>query len=100
MSQAFSYVAQGGRLVFVGLTADEVSFPYLPCFTNARARCCARAMHCRTILGSIISLIETGRIDTRPWITHRCGFDELIENFPSYTRPETGVIKAIVDVGR
>jgi alcohol dehydrogenase len=47
----------------------------------------------------IISLIENGSIDTRPWITHRTAFEELIEVFPSYTRRETGVIKAVVDVG-
>ena len=43
-------------------------------------------------------LIEDGRIDTKPWITHRAGFAELPEIFPSYTKPETGVIKAIVEV--
>ena len=26
-------------------------------------------------------------------------FDEVIDVFPSYTRPETGVIKAVVAVG-
>ena len=46
----------------------------------------------------IIQHIEEGRIDTRPWITHRTSFNEMIGNFPSYTRPETGVIKAIVEV--
>ena len=46
----------------------------------------------------IILLIENGKIDTKPWITHRSGFDELIRVFPSYTKPETGVIKAIVEV--
>jgi alcohol dehydrogenase len=46
----------------------------------------------------IIQLIESGTIDTKPWITHRTGFDDLIGQFPSYTKPETGVIKAIVEV--
>jgi len=46
----------------------------------------------------IIGLIEEGRIDTRPWITHRTPFADLIERFPSYVQPETGVIKAIVEV--
>ena len=46
----------------------------------------------------IIGLIEEGRIDTRPWITHRTPFAEMIGNFPSYTKPETGVIKAMVEV--
>ena len=43
--------------------------------------------------------VEEGRIDTRPWITHRTAFEELIDVFPSYTKPETGVIKAVVEVG-
>ena len=30
---------------------------------------------------------------------HRTGFDELAGVFESYTRPETGVIKAVVEVG-
>jgi threonine dehydrogenase-like Zn-dependent dehydrogenase len=46
----------------------------------------------------IIDLIQTGKINTQPWITHRVGFDELPTQFPSYTKPETGVIKAIVTV--
>ena len=44
-------------------------------------------------------VIEDGRIDTRPWVTHRCAFDSLAESFPAYTKPETGVIKAMVEVG-
>ena len=46
----------------------------------------------------IIHLIETGTINTQPWITHRTGFDDLMGLFPSFTKPETGVIKAIVEV--
>ena len=46
----------------------------------------------------IIGLIEDGKIDTRPWITHRTDFAGLIDRFPSYTKPETGVIKAVVEV--
>ena len=46
----------------------------------------------------IIKLIEDGDIDTKPWITHRTSFEEMIGNFESYTRPETGVIKAVVEV--
>ena len=46
----------------------------------------------------IIAHIEGGRIDTRPWITHRTDFTGLIDRFPSYTKPETGVIKAVVEV--
>ena len=46
----------------------------------------------------IIKLIEDGKIDTAPWITHHAQFDEMIDVFPSWLRPESGVIKAVVTV--
>ena len=97
MSNALNYCAHTGKLVYVGITLDEVHFPH-------------RLMHAKelTLLASrnalprdfrrIIRLIEAGKIDTRPWITHRTPFDGMIDVFDSYTRPETGVIKAIIDV--
>jgi alcohol dehydrogenase len=97
MSNAFGYVVPTGRLVFVGITTKEVTFKHttfhrpegtLLCSRNALPRDFAR----------IIRLIEDGRIDTRPWITHRTCFDNLSADFPLYTKAETGVIKAIVDV--
>jgi threonine dehydrogenase-like Zn-dependent dehydrogenase len=46
----------------------------------------------------IIDLAETARIDTAPWITHRASFDDAVTEFPSWTKPETGVIKAMIEV--
>jgi 2-desacetyl-2-hydroxyethyl bacteriochlorophyllide A dehydrogenase len=98
MGHSLKYSAFAGRVVYVGITQQEISFPHAP------------IMHRRelTLMGSrnalppdftrIISLIEEGKIDTRPWITHQTDFANLIGNFESYTRPETGVIKAIVTV--
>ena len=43
-------------------------------------------------------MIEQQRIDTDRWITHRTPFDDMINVFDLYTRPETGVLKAIVAV--
>ena len=48
--------------------------------------------------GRIIRLIEDGTIDTAPWITHRTPFDEVVAEFEGYTRPESGVIKAMIEV--
>jgi 2-desacetyl-2-hydroxyethyl bacteriochlorophyllide A dehydrogenase len=97
MSNALTYVSHTGKLVFVGITMAEVTFGH-------------PLMHRRemTLMGSrnalpgdfqrIIKLIEEGRIDTGPWITHHAKFDEMIDVFPTWLKPETGVIKAIVQV--
>ncbi len=96
MSGALGYCAFGGRLVYVGITQQEISFLQAP------------ALHRRelTIMGSrnahsrdfarIIALIEDGVIDTAPWITHRTSFAGMIAEFPSWLKPENGVIKAMV----
>jgi alcohol dehydrogenase len=97
MSNGFGMVAPGGRLVFVGITTGEVTFRH-PVFhkTEGTLLCSRNALP--GDFTKIIGLIEDGRIDTRPWITHRAGFDELPGLFPTYIRPETGVIKAVVAV--
>jgi 2-desacetyl-2-hydroxyethyl bacteriochlorophyllide A dehydrogenase len=98
MSNAFGYIAHGGRLVFVGISTDEVRFRH-PVFHRPEGTLLCSRNALRDDFSRIIELIEEGRIDTRPWITHRTGFEELIDVFPSYTRAETGVIKAVVEVG-
>ena len=76
MSNAFGYVAPTGRLVYVGITTKEVTFKHpifhrpegtLLCSRNALPRDFSR----------IIRLIETGQIDTQPWITHRTRSTEV-----------------------
>jgi alcohol dehydrogenase len=97
MSNAFSLIAPGGRLVYVGITTDEVRFRH-PVFhkTEGTLLCSRNALP--GDFTRIIGLIEDGQIDTGPWITHRATFLELPEVFPSYTKPETGVIKAVVNL--
>ncbi len=97
MCQAFHYVAHTGRLVFVGIIPGEVHFPD-PLLHRREMTVLASRNARPGDFQHIIQLIENCRIDTRPWITHRTPFAELIERFPSYTEPETGVIKAIVEV--
>ncbi len=97
MSSAFTLIAPTGRLVFVGITTKEVSFAH-PIFHRSEGTLLCSRNALPGDFTRIIRLIEEGKIKTDPWITHRTGFDRLIAEFPSYTRPETGVIKAIVEV--
>lgn len=97
MANALKYVAHTGELVYVGITTEEISFPHpalhRPEMTIKGSRNALPADFTR-----IIKLIEDGTIDTAPWITHRVSFDQVVENFETYTRPETGVIKAVIEV--
>jgi 2-desacetyl-2-hydroxyethyl bacteriochlorophyllide A dehydrogenase len=97
MSSAFGLVAPGGKLVYVGITTDEVKFRH-PTFHKVEGTLLCSRNALPADFRRIIGLIENGTIDTNPWISHRASFDELPEIFPTFTKPETGVIKAIVEL--
>ena len=97
MAAALNFVAHTGTLVYVGITSETIGIPHPPLH---RAEL--------TIKGSrnalpddfrrIIGLIEDGTIDTGPWITHRTPLDTIVDRFEAFTRPETGVIKAMIEL--
>ena len=97
MNNSFHFAGHTGRVVFVGIGTFDVSFPD-PLVHARELTVYASRNALPSDFERIIKLIEEGRIDTRPWITHRCGFDALAANFPAYTKPETGVIKAMVEL--
>jgi alcohol dehydrogenase len=98
MSNALQYCAFTGRLVYVGITQQPMTFPHAPVMHRRELTLLASRNALPPDFTRIIRLIEEGRVDTRPWITHQAGFDRVIEEFPSWVKPETGVIKAIVCV--
>jgi alcohol dehydrogenase len=97
MSAALNFVSHTGRLVFVGIVNSEVSV-FDPLLHRREITVLASRNALPADFTRIIQLIEVGKIDTRPWISHRTSFDRLIDDFPSFSRPETGVIKAIVEL--
>lgn len=97
MATAFEYPANGGRLVFVGLFQGAVTFND-PNFHRRELTILASRNARPDDFMRIISLIEAKRIDTSPWITHRAPLGDVVTEFPLWTKSETGVIKAMIEV--
>ncbi|MEM6504567.1 MAG: zinc-binding alcohol dehydrogenase family protein [Planctomycetota bacterium] len=97
MANALKYLAPTGRLVYVGITSQELTFTHV-------------AMHKpeATILASrnalpkdfpyIIDLIEKGTINTGPWVTRRMAFDDVPEQFVELITPTPGTIKTVIEM--
>jgi 2-desacetyl-2-hydroxyethyl bacteriochlorophyllide A dehydrogenase len=96
MQASFDLVAHGGRLVFVGLVQDRVSFDD-PLFHRRELTLLASRNSCGDF-PRIIRLIEEGHIDTAPWVTHRLGLAEVPRAFAGL-RGEPGLVKAMIEVG-
>lgn len=97
MGAAFGYPAHGGRLVFVGLFQGEVAFND-PNFHRRELTLLASRNSRPDDFRRILGLVESGRVDTTPWITHRASLAEVPALFAGWTSPEAGVLKAMISI--
>ncbi len=98
MARAMEFAAFAGRVVFVGITQQNLEFPHAPVLHRRELTLMASRNALSRDFTRIIGLIEQGKIDTVPWITHHAAFNDVPDVFPSWLKPETGVIKAVVCV--
>jgi 2-desacetyl-2-hydroxyethyl bacteriochlorophyllide A dehydrogenase len=98
MGDCLAYAAIRGRVVYVGISQQNVTFPHAPIMHRRELTLLASRNALARDFSRIISLIEAGQIDTVPWITHHADFAQMIEVFPSWLDPASRVIKAIVSV--
>jgi 2-desacetyl-2-hydroxyethyl bacteriochlorophyllide A dehydrogenase len=96
MTRCFQLAAHGGRIVFVGLFSGDLTFND-PDFHRRELTIRASRNALPDDLDSIIQGIELGRIDTRPWITHRATATGFLDALPGWLSPQAGVLKAILE---
>ncbi|EWH08964.1 alcohol dehydrogenase GroES domain-containing protein [Catenovulum agarivorans DS-2] len=97
MQSAFTQLAHGGTIVFVSVVKGDVSF------TDTE-------FHKRetTLLGSrnatledfehVVACLKAGTVKSSALITHTTKFSGLVESFTQWVKPESGVIKAVVEM--
>jgi len=98
MSRCLEFATFAGRVVYVGITVKDLVFPHASIMHRRELTLLASRNALGPDFTRIIALIEEGRIDTRPWLTHHADFSELPEMFPTWLQPQTGVIKAVVSI--
>jgi len=96
MLKTFEYAAAGGTIVFIGLFQGDVVFndPY---FHKKELTLKASRAALSTDFGRIIRLIELGKINPEPYITHRIRFDDVPQQFDSLYNEGGALVKAIID---
>ncbi len=83
MGDCLGYAAIRGRVVYVGISQQNVTFPHAPIMHRRELTLLASRNALARDFTRIIGLIEAGQIDTVPWITHHADFAEMIEVFLS-----------------
>lgn len=95
MTDAFGLVAHGGKLVYVGLVKADIAF-HDPDFHKRELTLLASRNATMADFDTVRCAFENGSIDIERYITHRASFDEMVDQFESWLKPETKVIKAMV----
>jgi 2-desacetyl-2-hydroxyethyl bacteriochlorophyllide A dehydrogenase len=94
MMKAFDYVAAGGRLVFVGLTLEPITFNDVELHRRELSIHASRNAT-PADFERVIAAVRGGHIDPRQWITHRLSLDELPDQFETM-RADPKLIKGVV----
>ncbi len=97
MMQSFRYVANGGRLVLVGLAQADITF-HDPEFHRRELTLLSSRNATRADLQHVIAAMAAGQVVTEPLTTARVALDGLIAAFPTWLQPEAGVLKALVEL--
>lgn len=95
MAQAFRFARFTGRVVYVGITKEPVILDD-PLFHRRELTLLASRNAQASDFTRILDLIETGRIRTDAWISHRAAFDDLPGAMEAWIAPASGVVKAVV----
>ena len=97
MEQSFGWVAHGGTLVLVGVVRTDIRFSD-PDFHKRELT--LKGSRNATIgdFREVLAAIRSGSIQVERLITHRGGLEEAPARFPEWIRPETGVVKAMIEL--
>ncbi len=98
MSGCFEFGAFTSRIVYVGITTANLSFPHAPVFHRREQTLLASRNALPEDFDNIIKIIAEGKIDLAPWITHQIDIEEVPEKFAQFTNPSLGAIKAVIMV--
>ncbi len=95
MANSFRYASFTGRVVYVGITKEPVLLDD-PLFNRRELTLLASRNAVASDFTRILELIESGKIHTDAWISHRASFEQLPQSMADWLKPGAGVVKAVV----
>lgn len=97
IERGFGFLAHGARYVLLSVVRDDITFSD-PEFHKREATLIASRNAQPADFSEVVRQIEAGTVPTRALNTHRGRLDDAVSLFSDWSRPEAGVIKAILEV--
>lgn len=97
MERSFGLLGHGGVYVLLGVVRDHVGFSH-PEFHKREATLHASRNATREDFAAVLAAMREGRVPTAAFATHRAELADIAGLFPSWIRPEAGVLKALIEL--
>lgn len=97
INSSFQYMAHGARYVLIGLQKGNLSFSH-PEFHKREGTLMSSRNATRQDFEHVIASMKAGGVNPIAYITHRAAFENVIDKFKEWVKPENGVIKAMIDM--
>jgi 2-desacetyl-2-hydroxyethyl bacteriochlorophyllide A dehydrogenase len=97
MMAGLNYLAHGGTYILVSVVLDQICFPD-PEFHKRETSLLGSRNAVPEDFARVFNAMRKGMVPTDALITHRVSLDAAPESFPAWIKPETGVIKALIEI--
>ena len=97
MDAGFLYVAHGGAYVLVSIVLGPISFAD-PEFHKRETTLLGSRNATRADFDDVFAMLRAGEIPTAKLNTHRASLDEAPAAFAHWLKPESGVVKALIEI--
>lgn len=97
MESTFGWLAHGGTLVFVSVVSADISFND-PEFHKRETTLKGSRNATKQDFEHVVACLRAGTVKSSNMITHTTKFDDFSSTFKDWVKPETGVVKAVIEV--
>ena len=97
MMAAINYCGHSANLVFVGLTKGDITYTHTDIHKRELTILCSRNAT-KEDFARVTDLMRSGAVVPSCMVTHRSSFEDMPQVFSDWLKPETGVVKAVVEI--
>ena len=94
---AVQFCGHSASLVYVGLTKGDITYTHTEIHKRELTILCSRNAT-REDFSRVTDLMKSGAVVPTCMVTHRSSFENMPEAFSDWLKPESGVVKAVVEL--